>query len=307
MHLCFLCKGSANEVYNVITTNVFDNSKLLITLLEEVTNKKSSQRTGNEICSNCYQLLNELHDYQEKIREISDKLHSYLACSHDVNKEDIDIKNTALNDFKVLESEETITFKENTDKKHIKCHVCFKLFVSKSGLTRHLKRQHSETSCENVDLQVKVEAKCSNDSSNGDTAENNSTKISIRKENSEKPRVYQCTECPKKWKTAGELKNHVYSHSNVKPFICEICGQAYKHKSALDVHVGMHNGVCPFMCVYCKKSFTQKGALRRHLPIHTGDYLLYNLEMIMVKLFFYLIYFYINISTVNLRRNSIPM
>lgn len=271
MHLCFLCKGGASEAYNVVTTNVFDNSKLLITVLDEVTNNKSAHRAGNDICSKCYQLLNELHYYQEKSRQISDKLHSYLISSDGIIKEEIEIKTTALVDFKVLESEERAVFPEDTDKKPFKCHVCFALFVSKGGFIRHLKRQHSETSTENVNSQDNAETKCSNYSINEDTSENNSTKISSGRETSEKPRIYQCTECPKKWKTAGGLRHHLIAHSTVKPYICEICGQGYKYKSALDVHVGMHNGVCPFTCGYCKKTFTQKGALRRHLPIHTGE------------------------------------
>lgn len=258
MYLCFLCKGNTKESYNICTTTVFDNSKLLLALLQEVTNNDSMHRTGDEICGNCYQLFNELYEYQKKVKEISEKLHLYLTESSDVIADgSVIIKNETLTDFK--ESEET-------EKIHHKCHVCFKLFLSKGGVTRHLNKQHSLVISNDVKssfTEVKVQTNTSN------TAEESVLKKTKRKI-SENPKVYQCTFCPKKWKTPGELKNHLYSHSSIKPYICEICGQAYKHKPALDVHVGMHNGINPFMCVYCKKSFTQKGALRRHLPIHTG-------------------------------------
>lgn len=271
MHLCFLCKGSASEGYNIGTTYVFDNSKLLISLLEEATNNKLTQHTANKICGDCCQLLNELHEYHKKVTQISHKLHSYLAHSLDVVTTDVtDVKNkNCLNNLNLQQTTETAVLEKHTDKRYLKCHVCFKLFVSKSGLTKHLKKQHSERSCENVESLDKVETKSLNESINEGTI-NIGTNVFKEKYNYGKQKPYQCTQCPKKWKTAGELKNHLLSHSNIKPFICEICGQAYKHKSALDVHVGMHNGVCPFICVYCKKSFTQKGALRRHLPIHTG-------------------------------------
>lgn len=264
MHICGLCKVNANETYNIVTTNVVDKSKLLISLLEEVvTNNELLQRIGNEICSNCCQLLNELHEYQKKVLKISNTLQSYLNHSPDVPPDYV-INNVNDN------IKEDADLKQTADKKHFKCQMCFKLFVSRNGLLRHLKKLHSEIKCEDVDPLSTVSDVQQNSLVVNDTT-NKSTKKSNKRQNSEKPKTYQCPECPKKWKTPGELKNHLYSHSSVKPFICEICGQAYKRKSALDVHVGMHNGVCPFTCVYCKKSFTQKGALRRHLPIHTGD------------------------------------
>lgn len=82
--------------------------------------------------------------------------------------------------------------------------------------------------------------------------------------------VHECNQCGKKWRTVTELKSHIASHSDVRPFVCEICGQAYKMKKALDIHIGMHNGIHPFVCTYCNKSFTQKVGLEKHLPIHTG-------------------------------------
>lgn len=86
-----------------------------------------------------------------------------------------------------------------------------------------------------------------------------------------KPLKHACSTCGKKWRTSAELKTHVKSHSNLRPYMCEKCGQAYKHKHALEIHVGMHNGINPFQCSFCNKCFTQKGALMRHLPMHTGE------------------------------------
>lgn len=88
---------------------------------------------------------------------------------------------------------------------------------------------------------------------------------------SQKSLEYNCATCNKKWRTAAELKTHIKSHSNLRPYMCEKCGQAYKHKHALEIHIGMHNGISPFKCNICEKLFTQKGALMRHLPMHTGE------------------------------------
>ena len=88
---------------------------------------------------------------------------------------------------------------------------------------------------------------------------------------SRKELEHVCSICGKKWRTLTELKSHVKSHSELRPYMCEKCGQAYKHKGALEIHVGMHSGVSPFQCSVCSKCFTQKGALMRHLPMHTGE------------------------------------
>lgn len=252
---CFICKHRTEGGYNVFLTSVYDNSKLLITLLEEVTKDKSLHDNGREICSKCYELLNDLHQYQKRIKEIADQLHSYLACSVEtkaVSTEAQKIENNYLQkDYDLQKSENTIVKEENTLEAKFKCHVCVKSFITKSGRNKHLRNQHPDEKPDFAD-------------------EENRTGGSEKLNKNEKPKIFQCSMCPKKWKTKSELKNHLHSHSQEKPFVCEICGHAYKHKAALDVHVDMHNGVCPFTCIYCEKQFTQKGALRRHLPIHTG-------------------------------------
>lgn len=47
----------------------------------------------------------------------------------------------------------------------------------------------------------------------------------------------------KKFRQAGDLTNHVRTHTDQKPF----------------------------KCTYCGKSFTNSGGLRRHKRIHTGE------------------------------------
>lgn len=174
------------------------------------------------------------------------------------------------------------------------CLTCSKTFSSKSGLNLHKQRQHrniketgNSTPHDNsvkLECDVVIEENLKSEQEirafqiselveNVQTPPVKTKLKSSRKKQSNmiKPLKYQCPQCPKMWRTVGELRSHVATHSTLRPYICEVCGQAYKHKQALDIHVGMHNGINPFSCNYCQKAFTQKGALQRHLPIHTGE------------------------------------
>lgn len=179
--------------------------------------------------------------------------------------------------------------------KSYECSLCNRKFSSKSGLNLHKQRQHQNEEQEKNDIPEKVndsiKLECDfdlddnfksepehSDSNGVDENITTTTTRNVRLKSSKqkvtsaaKPLKYPCSQCPKMWRTLGELRNHEATHSTSRPYICEICGQAYKHKQALDIHIGMHNGVNPFCCQYCNKAFTQKGALQRHLPIHTGD------------------------------------
>lgn len=178
---------------------------------------------------------------------------------------------------------------EERKTKSYQCTICSKSFSTKNGLNLHIQRQHrniKETSNIVEDRSLKLECDVVIEESLKSEPEQTelqelienvktSTKTKLRsgrkKQSVVKPLKYSCPQCPKMWRTVGELRNHVATHSNLRPYICEVCGQAYKHKQALDIHVGMHNGINPFSCNYCHKAFTQKGALQRHLPIHTGE------------------------------------
>jgi len=45
-----------------------------------------------------------------------------------------------------------------------------------------------------------------------------------------------CSEYPKCYYIAGELKHHEPVHSDFKPFCCGLCGKAFKRKDAVLRH-----------------------------------------------------------------------
>lgn len=264
MAACFICKQTTTGCNSLCA-----ESASLITLLEEVTRRKLDQKDSDKICTHCLDLLIELNDCHKRFTEISDKFCSYLVqrsaapVSTAENEFPIDLLPATALELKCV-SADTLT--------NYKCDICCKIFYSKYGFTRHLKRLHSDCANKNA--------------SDKQTDKSNNICTKEKKNISKSLKTYKCIQCPKTFKTSGELKAHLNSHNSAKPFICEVCGRAYRNKSALDVHVGMHNGVYPFMCVYCKKSFTQKGALQRHLHIHTGTQIILFLRIFLITLIF---------------------
>lgn len=60
------------------------------------------------------------------------------------------------------------------------------------------------------------------------------------------------------------LKAHLRSHSQVKPFACSVCPRSFSRKHDLERHARVHSGDKPYLCEFCNKGFPRSDALRRH-------------------------------------------
>ena len=85
----------------------------------------------------------------------------------------------------------------------------------------------------------------------------------------EKP--YNCEQCGKSFKRAGELKVHIRSHSGEKPFKCTHCDYSCSISGAMKEHIKIHTGVKPFMCKFCDYSCSRLDSLKKHHLTHTGS------------------------------------
>jgi len=54
------------------------------------------------------------------------------------------------------------------------------------------------------------------------------------------PATFQCTLCPKRFIRAGNLRNHLRTHTQERPFVCKICNKAFARLGDKNRHEGHH-------------------------------------------------------------------
>ncbi|KAJ8945451.1 hypothetical protein NQ314_009203 [Rhamnusium bicolor] len=262
---CVLCTNLLKSVeFNLKSTNSKHSHTPLISIVENVTGKLLSNQHSN-VCLQCCNLINELDAIELRQIEIRNQIKKYV----DFSKQNISVAFKAELTENVISTMDSNIINEINDINLFSCNIV-KNNLNNDLLTEvpYLKSGIEFFNSELVDIKlddcVRNENKIKSDQLDEPTK-----KKGKRKKNPDKAKPHIC-HCSKEFRTSGELKNHMKSHNNYRPFICEICGQSYKHKTAFNIHMDMHNGINPFTCIYCSKSFTQKGALVRHVPIHTG-------------------------------------
>lgn len=80
-----------------------------------------------------------------------------------------------------------------------------------------------------------------------------------------------CGICKKGFGKKSDLRTHMRSHSDSKPFKCSKCNNCYKSLSNLNQHLKVHSSNGVLECTICKKKFTRQDCLTDHLNQHTGN------------------------------------
>lgn len=88
--------------------------------------------------------------------------------------------------------------------------------------------------------------------------------------NTDEPKPYPCTLCPKQYDTEFYLNRHMKSHKNAREYVCSKCGQAFNHHHHLVGHMVRHNGPKSFKCNICLKGFARPSDRNKHqlIAIH---------------------------------------
>ena len=89
---------------------------------------------------------------------------------------------------------------------------------------------------------------------------------------------YSCNLCGKTFSFQQSYHKHMLYHTDEKPYSCSTCGRSFKELSTLQNHERIHSGERPFVCETCGKSFRQRVSYLVHRRIHTGA-MPYNCEV----------------------------
>ncbi|XP_070584275.1 zinc finger protein 784 [Erythrolamprus reginae] len=82
---------------------------------------------------------------------------------------------------------------------------------------------------------------------------------------------FLCFACPKQFRRATDLKEHLRVHTGERPFGCSDCGKRFTQSSALTTHRRLHTGEKPFECAVCCRRFNNSSNFAKHRRIHGPD------------------------------------
>jgi transcription factor CRZ1 len=93
------------------------------------------------------------------------------------------------------------------------------------------------------------------------------------------PATFQCSLCPKRFTRAYNLRSHLRTHTDERPFVCSHCGKAFARQHDRKRHEGLHSGEKKFVCRGqlknaaswgCGRRFARADALGRHFRSEAG-------------------------------------
>lgn len=93
------------------------------------------------------------------------------------------------------------------------------------------------------------------------------------------PANYQCNLCTKRFTRAYNLRSHLRTHTDERPFVCTVCGKAFARQHDRKRHEGLHTGEKKYVCAGtlltgaawgCNRRFARADALGRHFRSEAG-------------------------------------
>jgi len=87
-----------------------------------------------------------------------------------------------------------------------------------------------------------------------------------------KTSTYSCPCCSETFLSFRQLKQHMRTHDDLRPYKCVQCKKEYKRNAHLVQHVRtVHKGERPHRCLQCSKTFARPSHLVAHNVTHTRE------------------------------------
>ena len=90
-------------------------------------------------------------------------------------------------------------------------------------------------------------------------------------EPSEETKRYSCIYCSYSTNQRHHLRDHMRTHTGVKPYACTICDYKCVQAQGLRSHMATHTGIKSYKCDQCDYTTAYPGSLKRHERVHTGE------------------------------------
>ncbi|KAK7917257.1 hypothetical protein PG985_010865 [Apiospora marii] len=72
--------------------------------------------------------------------------------------------------------------------------------------------------------------------------------MSARRHIQKHPATFQCTLCPKRFTRAYNLRSHLRTHTDERPFVCTVCGKSFARQNDRKRHEKLHDNEKKFVC-----------------------------------------------------------
>ncbi|KAG8454023.1 hypothetical protein GDO86_000595, partial [Hymenochirus boettgeri] len=137
-----------------------------------------------------------------------------------------------------------------------KADSCGKRFRSKDTLKRHKENVHTGNSKKRLMCSV-CNKKCS-------------SLLSLQ-EHRKVHEIYECQDCDKKFISANQLRRHMITHSEKRPYTCEVCCKSFKRLDQVTAHRIIHSEDKPYQCKLCGKGFAHRNVYKNHKKTHSEE------------------------------------